>query len=156
MKKSHKTILCPVDFSPASESVLQYFSDIRSVGAELIILHVADPETGDRDSLMKEYLHTFSHYSDRLSLHHCRLRFAVEYGDPASAIIGYACKNAIDLIVMGSHGSTGFTRLLVGSTTETVMRQAKCPVMVLKTPERHEDGALTAPAGNAVSSNIND
>jgi len=155
MKKTRKIILCPVDFSLASEGVLRYFADMRSVDAELIILHVADTDREDRGSSPKEYLHEFSRYSDQLSLHHCRVRFAVEYGSPASVITGYADKHAADLIVMGSHGATGLTRLLVGSTAEAVLRQARCPVMVLKTPERQVSGDDSS-AGKTILSTIND
>jgi len=51
---------------------------------------------------------------------------------PDDAIVQTALKNGIDLIIMGSHGRTGFKRLLVGSVTERVISQAPCPVLVVK------------------------
>lgn len=130
-----KTILCPVDFSPGSEAQLRYCSELHAGKAEIIVLHVADPDEGDRESLMKQYLHIFSRYSETLSNRHCRLRFALDYGNPAAVISAFAENHDIDLIMIGSHGSTGIKRLLVGSTAEKVMREAPCPVVVLKLPE---------------------
>lgn len=74
-----------------------------------------------------------------LSAYDCRVRFAVEYGSPASTIIGYASKIRADMIVLGSHGASDIRRLLVGSTAESVMRHASCPVLVLCSPERPEE-----------------
>ena len=52
-------------------------------------------------------------------------------GDPAGEIIRYAASHSIDLIVMGTHGRTGFTRVLLGSVVERVLRGAPCPVLVV-------------------------
>jgi nucleotide-binding universal stress UspA family protein len=54
---------------------------------------------------------------------------------PDAGIIQQAIKNEVDLIVMGSHGRTGFKRLLMGSVTERVIGQAPCPVLVVKKGE---------------------
>lgn len=105
--------------------------------AEIIVLHVGNPEEVDRERLMKDSLHIFSRYSDTLSGYHCRLRFALDYGNPPAVITSFALNHDVDLIVIGSHGSTGIRRLLVGSTTEKVMREAQCPVAVLKLPGTH-------------------
>ena len=48
------------------------------------------------------------------------------------AIIGFARDDASDLIVMASHGRTGFRRLVLGSVTEEVIRAATCPVLVVR------------------------
>ena len=61
--------------------------------------------------------------------------FTVEYGDPAAEILEYAKEHNADMILLGSHGTTAIGRLLVGSTAETVMRQAPCPVVILKSPD---------------------
>ena len=51
-------------------------------------------------------------------------------GEPAEEIIRYAASHSIDLIVMGTHGRTGFSRVLLGSVVERVLRGAPCPVLV--------------------------
>lgn len=53
-------------------------------------------------------------------------------GEPASAIVELAEQEQADLIVMGTHGRTGLTRLLMGSVAEAVVRRAPCPVLTFK------------------------
>jgi nucleotide-binding universal stress UspA family protein len=55
-------------------------------------------------------------------------------GEPATAIVEDAEKEGADLIVMGTHGRTGLSRLLMGSVAEAVVRRAKCPVLTVKHP----------------------
>ena len=55
-------------------------------------------------------------------------------GDPAEEILRYATEQPIDLIVVGTHGRTGVSRLLLGSVAERVMRGARCPVLVVPAP----------------------
>jgi nucleotide-binding universal stress UspA family protein len=55
-------------------------------------------------------------------------------GDAAAEIVRFAKENQIDLVVMGTHGRRGVTRLLMGSVAEAVVRQAPCPVMTIKQP----------------------
>jgi nucleotide-binding universal stress UspA family protein len=63
---------------------------------------------------------------------------ALETSDrPAEAIVDYARQAGIDLIVMGTHGRSGMSQLLVGSVAERVVRTAPCPVLTVKQPE-HE------------------
>lgn len=56
----------------------------------------------------------------------------VKEGNPAKAIVAAAAENECDLIVLGSHGRTGLDRILMGSVSQQVVVQAKCPVMVVK------------------------
>ncbi len=53
-------------------------------------------------------------------------------GNPAEEIIGFAEKNDIDLIVMGTHGITGISRFLLGSVAENVVRHSKKAVLVVR------------------------
>ena len=52
--------------------------------------------------------------------------------NPANAILEYAADQAIDLIVMGTHGRSMVAHLLLGSVTETVVRSAACPVLTVR------------------------
>ncbi|AAM71354.1 MAG TPA: universal stress protein [Chlorobaculum sp.] len=133
--KPSKIMLCPVDFSPSSERALLYAAEHCPADAELIVLYVGDAGNGDRGTMLREHLHQFSSYSDLLSAYGCRVRFAVEYGSPGATIIEYASKTGAAMIVLGSHGASNLGRLLVGSTAESVMRHAPCPVLVLRSPE---------------------
>jgi nucleotide-binding universal stress UspA family protein len=53
-------------------------------------------------------------------------------GDPATEILKAAATTNTDVIVLGTHGHTGLTRLLVGSVAENVMRKAPCPVLTVR------------------------
>ena len=63
---------------------------------------------------------------------------AIEYelitGDPVTRILAVAQAFECDLIVMGTHGRTGLTHLLMGSVAERVMRRAPCPLLTVKIP----------------------
>jgi nucleotide-binding universal stress UspA family protein len=59
------------------------------------------------------------------------LTFVGRSGDPADEILRYAAMHAVELIVVGTHGRTGVSRLLLGSVAERVTRGATCPVLVV-------------------------
>ena len=68
-----------------------------------------------------------------------QVRVANTRGDPAEEILRYARGHAIDLIVVGTHGRTGFSRAILGSVAERVVRGSVCPVLVI--PSRALAGA---------------
>jgi nucleotide-binding universal stress UspA family protein len=55
-------------------------------------------------------------------------------GDPSTAVARLAEAEGVDLIIMGTHGRTGLSRLLMGSVAEAVVRRAPCPVLTYKQP----------------------
>jgi nucleotide-binding universal stress UspA family protein len=59
-------------------------------------------------------------------------RHEIRRGDPATEIVKYADENAVDMIVLTTHGRTGLSRLLMGSVAEHVVRKAHCPVLTLR------------------------
>jgi nucleotide-binding universal stress UspA family protein len=61
-----------------------------------------------------------------------RLRILLSEGDPASVIVDTAAQEAIDLIVMSSHGYSGLARWMMGSVAERVVRTAHCPVLIIR------------------------
>lgn len=62
-----------------------------------------------------------------------RAAFAIRVGSPFAEIVEYARKEAIDLIVMGTHGRGAIAHLLIGSVAENVVRKAPCPVLTIPT-----------------------
>ena len=62
----------------------------------------------------------------------------IVHGDAASEIVRVAREREVDLIVVSSHGRTGWGRILFGSTAEAVVRHAPCPVLVVKPPAAEE------------------
>jgi nucleotide-binding universal stress UspA family protein len=57
------------------------------------------------------------------------------FGHPAQEIVSFADTEHVDLIVIGTHGRTGLFRMIMGSTAESVVRHANCPVATFKHPK---------------------
>lgn len=68
----------------------------------------------------------------RAAEHGRSVETVVAVGQPSDAIVDHATENEIDLIVVGSHGRTGFSRVLLGSVAERVARQAPVPVTIVR------------------------
>jgi nucleotide-binding universal stress UspA family protein len=64
----------------------------------------------------------------------------VGVGEPAEEIVRLARDEAVDLIVMGTHGRSGFRHVLLGSVAETVLRTAPCPVFTVKAAASPAEG----------------
>lgn len=137
-----RKILFPTDFSPFGQEALRWATSLaRDSGATLIIAHVEEPpmsygggevfiggEEGDREELKKSLVKVVP-TDAKVPFEHKLL-----VGDPATAIVEEADNENADLIVIGTHGRTGLTRLLMGSVAEAIVRRAKCPVLVVKHP----------------------
>jgi nucleotide-binding universal stress UspA family protein len=65
-----------------------------------------------------------------------KIRQLVDAGQPFGAIVDCAEKEAVDLIVMSSHGRSGLSRMLIGSVTDKLLRAAPCPVLVVPMPKQ--------------------
>jgi nucleotide-binding universal stress UspA family protein len=146
-----RTILHPTDFSPAAEFAFQLAGSLaRDHGAELILLHVNPPKAADEIAVevQKEMLWEEFHRLERTDPHVRNLRIRTEFveGDPGREILRVARETGADLIVMGTHGRTGLTRLLTGSVAEHVLRKAPCPVLTVKTAVPKKKAAPAVPA----------
>ena len=139
-----KNILVATDFGPASDAALTYGRALaKQFGARLHLLHAAENDflratVSDPHVLRAAVARRLE---ERLTAEDRADRSAhsvLETSDqPAAAIVDYASGAAIDLIVMGTHGRTGVSHLLVGSVAERVVRTAPCPVLTVRHPE-HE------------------
>jgi nucleotide-binding universal stress UspA family protein len=139
-----KNILHPTDFSqPAGNALLLARALAKDHGARIILLHVVEmPVVGpagmvpfpppspliDRQALNAQ-LHAIAAANSDV-----RIEARLAEGQAASAILDAAKESACDVIVMGTHGRTGLSRLLMGSVAEQVVRHATCPVLTVKTP----------------------
>ena len=137
-------IICPVDFSEPSVRALAHAAALaRWYDAQLTVLHVVptfEPiqvrgDLGDpvrvvtpmpRERVLEEMSRTLN-----LAAVSPRATPIAEAGDPQETIIDQAVSKKADLIVMGTHGRRGFKRLLLGSVTEAVLREAPCPVLTV-------------------------
>ena len=135
-------ILCPVDFSDHAKRALLHAARVaaRSRGS-LTVLFVDDPllfaaaarsdERAERARLRSE-LRSYVERSLRdIEPLPAPLTLEIAVGRPAREIQRVARANRANLIVMGSHGLSGLSKLLMGSTTEEVLRQAKVPVLAI-------------------------
>lgn len=76
----------------------------------------------------------------------------VRIGDPGQVTVGYAEDLHAQLIIIGSHGRTGITRLVLGSVAERVTRLAHCPVLVVKLEPEKAPAAEAAGVGDTAPS----
>jgi len=136
------SVLCPIDFSDNARAALRYAGGIAAhFQSPLTLLAVNDPLLEEAAALSagpahlaedthRELERFFSHTFERPPKSPADVRLEVVTGKPAPQILRVCRERASDLIVMGSHGSTGFRKLFFGSTTERVLRETSVPVLV--------------------------
>lgn len=140
-----KRILIPVDFSEYSEEALKVAAQIaRKNNSELILLHLlelphqANALIGSGSSIPEimffknKAIAKLEELMDADYLKGINVTEAIEFKNASEGIIDASIKNDANLIVMGSHGTSGFKELLVGSNTEKVVRFSNIPVLVIK------------------------
>lgn len=136
-----RNILYPTDFSERSESAFHFACSLaRDNGARLIVLHVIPPPIchgelvarrppdGYREQ-MADWLLRLQEPGSGVNIDH-----RLTEGEPYEEILRMAKEESCDLIIMGTHGRTGLSRLLMGSVAEQVVRRAFCPVLTVKIP----------------------
>jgi universal stress protein A len=135
---SVQTILHPTDFSKGSEAAFRLASTLaRDYGARLVVAHVTTPVVVlpegvmpsmiavDEDSLWVQ-LRAVRPEDPTIRTEHVLFE-----GNAAGEVVRAAEKMGADLIVMGTHGRTGWRRLALGSVAEEVVRRAPCPVLTV-------------------------
>ena len=150
-----RQILHPTDFSEYSDHAFKLACALaRDHGAKLLVLHVAfrpivvsaegvvPPEPKWYQEELRNKLHTYVSPDPAVEVRHI---LSVE-DDAAAEILRVAKNENCDLIVMGTHGRTGLTRLLMGSVAEIVVRKAPCPVLTVKVPVTPADAGRGAQA----------
>lgn len=137
-----KKILFPTDFSHTGDAALAFATSLaRDMDATLIIAHVEEPPAAYGGGELYYGLPEPAHDELRRMLHQVLptdpavpFEHRLVTGDPATAIVNLAETEGAELIIMGTHGRTGFSRVLMGSVAELVVRRAKCPVLTYKQP----------------------
>lgn len=143
----YKRILVPTDGSPISDSAVASAIELaRALGSEIVALSIAVPEPmlqsldgamvldpGQQvDVLLERANELATGVATRAQAAgvHCVPipRFSL---DPGEAIVDVAREHGCDLIIMGSHGRRGLSRLFAGSVTQAVLAHSAVPVMVL-------------------------
>ncbi len=139
-----KRILVRLDFSACSLQALRHALMLaRLCEAELVLVHVVGPlhpgsmlEGSEIRRLRNVALHEAEHRLAELARTRVKpyapVRYLVRAGKPFAVIADLARKTASELIVLGTHGHTGFPTVLLGSTAERVTRRAHCPVLMVR------------------------
>ena len=139
-----KNILCPVDHSDCSKEALKYaVSFAIKDNSKLYLLHVIDIRTFDEsiNAMTPQIPDDKTLAQLKTKLLDCipeeirddmDVEALVVQGIPFVEIISTAKKNDVDMIVLGSHGRTGITHMMMGSVSEKVVRKAPCPVLTVR------------------------
>ena len=146
-------VLVATDFGDASDTALRYGRALAGrFGATLHVLHVAADAyltaamgygytsvpvslQAEAELSAKQQLDTLLTDDDRQTLQ--ATAAVITHNTPAAAIIEYAKRNNINLIVLGTHGRGALAHLFMGSVAEREVRLAPCPVLTVRHPE-HE------------------
>ena len=143
-------ILVPTDFSEHSNYALRYAMSVaRQFGARLTLLHVIEPASfpsdglyvgPDFDRIAVTAEHNIASLWEReKSRQLVAWRSLVKEGIPDQVILQTANNQKTDLIIIATHGRTGLARVFLGSTAERVIRQAPCPVLVVRMQPNEKD-----------------
>jgi len=153
-----RRILCPVDFSDFSRRALDHAIAVaRWYGSTVTVLHVFSPmpvpafgpgpagfepivlTDVDREQLL---VHT-KEFAATEGAPGITSDTVLREGNTAAEILAQATDMAADLLVIGTHGRSGFERLVLGSVAEKVLRKARCPVLTV--PRRLPDAVPAGP-----------
>jgi universal stress protein A len=147
--KPFNKLLVPVDFAPHSEEAVRAAADLaRRYSASLTLLHVYEPVTYILPEgyvlFTPEQLNTITtELQRRLDKAAADARSAgaeavatrLVQGSPSAEIVSSQQVDGYDLIVLGTHGRTGISHMLLGSVAEKVVRGAHCPVLIVRAPD---------------------
>ncbi|MGA8832010.1 MAG: universal stress protein [Desulfomonilaceae bacterium] len=148
-----KKILFCEDFSKNAETARSWAMDYsKAVGASIRIIHVigAWPVQAYRPKMkfheqqiiekVREPVNAdLEEISEEFRGHGIETSYHTGIGSPADEILSFAKKECVDLIIMGTHGWSGFRYRILGSVAEAVLRRAKCSVLVVRMPSHDED-----------------
>jgi universal stress protein A len=145
-------ILAPTDFSAPARAALIYAAALaEKFASELIVLHVVQdlaiflpdavtvtpvalPPAEEMTAAVREGITRFIQNSNLAGR---TIREEVREGTPHAEIVEFAREAGVDLIVMGTHGRSGLSHMLLGSVTEKVVRTAPCPVLTVREHQKN-------------------
>jgi nucleotide-binding universal stress UspA family protein len=125
-------ILCPTDFSePSRHAVTQAVVIAGWYKARITALHVLSPIMPSVETSLERLRQETASFFEVAMAAGITVDVLVEVGRSVSHILDRAANSNVDLIVMGTHGTSGFEHLVLGSVTEKVLRKATCPVLTV-------------------------
>jgi len=138
-------ILHPTDFSESSAQAFEYARSLASrFDSSLYLLHVSEPISAAMLSpgavpppnFDEEQIFQAEQHLQKIDVGDYvpskRVHREVVVGTPFLSIIGFAKENNTDLIILGTHGRSSLSQLLLGSTAEKVVRKSLCPVLTVR------------------------
>ena len=140
-----KRVLVPLDGSPQSRDALQFAVE-EYPEATVLGFHVIDPIEGGYSVRTGIPISSEEWYEDAKEQaealfeearevaddHGVTFESRTEVGRPSRTIVEYADENEVDQVIMGSHGRSGVSRILLGSVAENVVRRSTVPVTVVR------------------------
>ena len=152
-----KKILAPTDFSDVSKLGVRYALEMaRDTSAEVVVYHAIEvggewkdnpPKVAAYHDMLEERRRLLGkfvadNFADCINL--VEVRYAVEFGTPHKNIVEKAADEAVDMIVMSTHGRTGVNHFILGSIAEKIVARAVCPVLIV--PRRERSGTTAKAA----------
>jgi nucleotide-binding universal stress UspA family protein len=147
-----KRILVPTDFSIYAENALKAAAQLaKKHNAEILLLHMLELPTQMSDAIstgksipevmlfIQKAKETFAEIFDRPYLDGIEVTEFIQFEKAFDGILKFTQKNDVELIVMGSHGSSGIEEIFIGSNTEKIVRLSEIPVLVIKKDEGEFD-----------------
>lgn len=142
-------ILCATDGSPWGEAAVSrglslariYQGEVFVVSATDLPQELCEEVPAFAEGLARETRERVENAAARLKSEDVRGQCLLREGSAYKAILELASEKGVDIIVMGSHGKTGFKRLLMGSVVERVLARTPCPVLVVKGTASHRKGS---------------
>ena len=140
-----RRILVPLDGSHRSASILPAVATLaKATGAKLIFATVVDPRSREDYPVEVVAKNLFKEQKD---LHRAGLstELCIRFGDAAAEILALGQAMEVDLIALSTHGRTGLERARYGSVTESILRDGKSPLLVLRTAGKFVSDPIHAP-----------
>ena len=142
-------LVVPTDFSDCAEEAWAFAQRIaETLGSEVVLVHVfvEAPLYGDPalpvgsawevvEEARKWVADELDKWAARARAKGVTVRPVMRTGSPAKEIVDTVTEEGADLVVMGTHGRGGVSRVLLGSVADRVIRLAPCPVLTVRTPE---------------------
>jgi len=150
-----RKILFPTDFSEETDRAIQFIKQLREAGTkEVVLLHVIDERTINSlerytakyadmslvvQDITEKALQALAPIEEELQEAGLQVKTRVEHGIPFSQILRVETDEDVSLTVIGSHGRSNITGMLLGSVSEKVIRKSKRPVIVIKREDNGTD-----------------
>jgi nucleotide-binding universal stress UspA family protein len=132
-------VLVPTDFSPSAGEALSFMKTIPSV-QEIILLHVVNRAESQPEIqvAVREAQARLAEMSRDLTGPGLSVKSHVRVGDPTEMTLSVAKEDNVSLIAMSAYGTAWIREMLVGSTTFTVVRRTRKPVLVIRSRQENE------------------